>query len=515
MSSIEYVVSQVGDLRNGQMKEVTAGETKILLSRIAGVFYAVGAMCPHYETSLAEGVLCGDRVVCPWHKSVFRVTDGALLDPPALDALPRYQVAVAGSDVVVTLPARNGSAAKTQAEADDRHFGIVGAGAAGVAAACALREFGFKGRVSLISQESEPPYDRTKLSKEFLSGNAGPDQLPLRAPEFFEAQKIERVTKRVQDVLAGESSLAFADGTRMQCNALLVAPGSKAKRLPIPGADLGGVFTLRTQADAEAILSAAQPGVRTVVIGGSFIALEVASCFGLRKMPAIVVVPDEAPFANKFGLEVGKIFQAWHEAHGIEFRTTAKVASFAGTGVVREVVLESGERLPADLVIVGVGVAPATEVVKGVEKQDDGGIVVDEFLRAGGAVYVAGDSAVVNGTRIEHWRVAEQHGRTVAANLLGREEAYTGVPYFWTNHFGSRFDYLGHAEEWEETVLQRGDESKPEFISFYLKDGKVAAAVACKRDREIAALHELLRLKRAPTSEQVRAGVDLVLLLGS
>ncbi len=518
-SASRQPVAKASALADGQMMEVEQGEQKILLARVDGIIYAVEGKCPHYGASLAEGVLCGDRVVCPWHKACFRVTDGALLEPPALDALRQYQVSVE-DDRIYIAPQEAERAAKKTAVTDKQHCVILGAGAAGVAAAEALRDNGFAGRITLITAESDAPCDRTKLSKEFLSGNATADELPLHPESFYEERTIERLHKNATAVEVSQHRVTFEDGAQLVSDSLLLATGSRPRRLQVPGSDLGNVFVLRSERDAETILANSQPGVRAVIVGGSFIALEAASCFGIRKIPTTVVMPENVPFEKKLGAEVGRAFLNFHQAHGIEFRLQAEIDRFEGTGIVREVLLRSGERLPADVVVIGVGVQPATEMFLDLPKRADGGIVVDRFLRAAPGVYAAGDIAVfpenITGVqaRIEHWRVAEQQGRVAGANMAGGEQPYEGVPYFWTNHFGTRFDYVGHAEKWQETIIQ-GDLKKPEFIAFYVVDGEIKAAAACQRDREIAALHELMRLRQVPTPEAIRRGVDLVAELGS
>ena len=520
MPDAEYVVLQTRDLRNGEMKQVKAGTVDVLVACVDGEFFATGAHCPHYGAALADGLLCGHRLTCPWHKAAFDVTTGRLMDPPALDHLPYYCVRVDGTKVVVTVPAgkqEDHSSAHTKSSKSRPNFVLLGAGAAGIAAAQELRALGFDGNITLVSHERETPYDRTKLSKEFLSGNAGEEDLPSRTEDFYSTLAIERVTGHVTEVVAGSRNLELEDGRTLAFDSLLIATGGIPRSLEVPGAGLGNVFLLRTVADARKIQEAIRPGVRTVVIGGSFIGLEVASCFALRKLPVMVIVPEKAPFAQNFGAEVGRAFGQWHEQHGVEFRLGMSVERISGTGVVREVILQSGERIPADVVVIGGGVRPATGMLRGFAVRDDGGLEVDEYLQAAQDIYAAGDIAVFPDSysqrklRIEHWRVAEQQGRTAAANMLGRKQPFRSVPYFWTNHFGTRFDYVGHAEEWDE-VIMKGDTGKPEFIAYYVENGKITAASACGRDREIIALEELFRQRRAPSPDEVRAGVDLIAL---
>ena len=516
MPTSAHDVAAISDLQDGEMKELEIVGRKVLLVRVNDRFFATSAQCPHYGVSLAEGLLCGDRVICPWHKSVFRVTDGELLDPPALDNLTRYDVSVNSGRVFVTVPDGEPNPPPPSAhEKDDRCFVLAGAGAASIAAAETLRKQGFGGRIVMLSGEAELPYDRTKLSKEFLSGNAGVEALPLRPPEFWEQHHLERVKKRVTDIQPAEHRVTLSDKSSLSYDRLLLATGSTPRTLNLPGSDLGNIFTLRSQADAQKIWEVAQPGVRTVIVGGSFIGLEVASCFALRKLPVTVIVPEKAPFAKQLGEEVGRIIQKWHEGHGVVFELESKTKRFEGTGIVQRVVLESGQEIAADVVVIGSGVQPATGFAASLLKREDGGILADSSLKAAEDIFVAGDLAVFPesysglSTRIEHWRLAQQHGRSAAKNMLGQSESFAGVPYFWTNHFGARFDYAGHAEEWDEVILQE-DEPKPTFIAFYVKDNRVLAASACHRDLEIVALLELMRLHRMPSGDQIRKGVDLI-----
>jgi apoptosis-inducing factor 3 len=509
-------VGAASNFPEGEMREVEALGQKILIIHQNEHWYAVGAQCPHYGVSLAGGLLCGHRIVCPWHKSVFRITDGALLDLPALDGLQRYSIDVRNERVFITISDQK-TPVPSVAQAngtDDRVFVLAGAGAAGAVAADELRQLGFNGHIVLLSAEPEAAYDRTKLSKEFLSGNATADDLPLRPPAFWEERKVERKTQKLSRVDTEKRQLTLSDGSQMNYDQLLLATGSVPKMLHVPGDDLGGIFTLRSQADAQALATAAQPGVRIVVIGSSFIATEVASCFAIRKLPVTVIVSEKTPFTKQLGAEVGQILQQWHEMHGVLFRLEAEVERFEGTGVVRHVLLKSGERLPADVVVVGIGVQPATDWAETLTRREDGGLIVDAHLQAAENVFAAGDIAVFpesytgQPARIEHWRVAEQQGRLAAANFLGQQRSYEGVPYFWTNHFGTRFDYIGHAKEWDEVILQRGEEL-PAFLAFYIKGDRLVAASACQHDLEIAAIHELMRQRRVPSAEQIRAGVDL------
>jgi NADPH-dependent 2,4-dienoyl-CoA reductase/sulfur reductase-like enzyme/nitrite reductase/ring-hydroxylating ferredoxin subunit len=512
----EYAVAKTGDLADGEMRQVEAGETAVLLVRVAGEYHALGATCTHFGAKLADGVLSGDRLVCPWHKACFRVPDGRVQEPPALNDLPRFALRVDGDTILVTVPddapkERVPAMATPDPTADPRTFVIVGAGAAGNAAAEALRQVGYRGRVVMIGLEDRPPYDRTKLSKQYLGGQQGADKLPLRDPAFYGEHGIERRVAEVAAIDTAARRVAFADGSSLAYHALLMATGGRPRNLDVPGADLGNVFTLRTPDDATGIIAAAGEGARAVVVGDSFIGMETAASLTQRGCRVTVVGRGPVPFAKTLGEPVGGVFRRLHESKGVAFRLEAEVARFEGDGAVRAAVLEDGARLEADLVVVGIGVEPATGILRGIEFAEDGGVPVDAHLRAADGLWAAGDIAAfpdpISGerVRIEHWRVAEQHGRIAALNMAGRPTPYQAPPYFWTNEFGTRLDYAGHAEGWDELIVD-GDLDAPSFVAYYVQGGRIVAASGVKRDRDLAALLELMRLDATPSPDEVRGG---------
>jgi NADPH-dependent 2,4-dienoyl-CoA reductase/sulfur reductase-like enzyme/nitrite reductase/ring-hydroxylating ferredoxin subunit len=526
----EVQVVEVGALKDGEIKEIVVGETKVLLARAKGNYYAVGATCPHYGAPLAEGALCGERLICPWHHASFDVTTGDLLEPPALDALSRYGVRVDGGRVFVSLPdGAEDRRVPPMAERDDgrdgRVFVILGGGAAGYMAAQTLREEGFQGRVLMVTREDRLPYDRPNLSKDYLQGHAEPEWMPLRPDEFFAEHDIEVMRGReVTRVDAAARAITFSDGDTLQYDALLVATGGAPRKLPNQPDVAPNVFLLRSYADSDAIIAAAAPSARAVVIGASFIAMEVSSSLIERGCSVTVVAPQAVPFQMTLGTEIGEMFRRMHESHGVSFRLGASVARFEGASRIEAVTLGNGERLEADLVVVGVGVKPVTEFLEGVELAKDGGIVVDERLRAADGLYAAGDVAnfpsAMSGLagerqRIEHWRTALQQGRVAARNMAGKETRYDSVPFFWTRQFDVSLGYVGHAEKWDE-ILFHGDLSAQNFLAFYVKGDRVLAVAAMNRDREMAALEGLMREGRTPAPDQLRGGaVGLAALLGA
>ena len=384
---------------------------------------------------------------------------------------------------------------------DDRCFVIIGAGAAGAVAAQTLREAGFGGRVLMLDRENRVPYDRTVLSKYVLSGEPGGEKSPLQTQSFYRDQRIERLTAEVTEIDPSARCISCANGIEFSYDAALLATGGIPKRPDISGVELGNVFMLRSRSDADSLLAQAERSTRAVVLGASFIGMEVAASLRERGLAVTVIAQEKVPFEARLGSEVGGAFLGLHAKRGVEFRFEAKIATLNGNRNVEAVTLETGERIPADLVVIGFGVTPATACAEGLPRAEDGGILVDASLRAADGLYAAGDIAHFphrgDGApiRVEHWRVAQQQGRLAALNMLGHGLRYDAVPVFWTIQYLKRLDYAGHAVNWDDLIIH-GDLGKPEFLAYYVKDGHVIAAAAIDRDRDMAAVIELFSLRR-------------------
>jgi NADPH-dependent 2,4-dienoyl-CoA reductase/sulfur reductase-like enzyme/nitrite reductase/ring-hydroxylating ferredoxin subunit len=509
MNTRKLSVADVGDLGEGQMKEVTIEETTILLARVGESYHALTPHCPHYGAPLAKGALFDGRIVCPWHHACFDAATGDLLEPPSLDALACHPVTIENGEVIVHLPEdvpdrRTPAMAGRDAAVSDS-VAIIGGGAAGYMAAQTLREDGFTGRVVMITRENRPPYDRPNLSKDYLHGEADPEWMPLRSEEFFREHDIELMLEtEVTRVDAGSRTVTFGNGRSEVFGKILLATGGTPRRLEIPGAELANVHMLRSFADADAIIGSAEGASRAVVVGASFIGMEAAFSLRKRGLEVTVVGPEPVPFSRSLGHEIGSLFQSLHESNGVAFRLGATVVGFEGRDHVASVVLESGEKLPADLVIVGIGVAPATSILHGVELGKDGSVTVDEHLMAAEGVYAAGDIArypdphTGEPTRVEHWRAAIQQGRVAAHNMAGRRETFDRLPFFWTQQFGRSLRYIGHATEWDE-IIWNGDVDSFSFIAYYIHGGKVVAAASMGHDTTMARLE-----KGLPSVEQLR-----------
>jgi NADPH-dependent 2,4-dienoyl-CoA reductase/sulfur reductase-like enzyme/nitrite reductase/ring-hydroxylating ferredoxin subunit len=484
-------------LRADRAERVVVEGENILLVRVGNTAHAYAADCPHAGAPLEEGAVCHGRIICPWHKATFDAATGAVLEPPALFALERYPVVIEGDDVKVSpdkvpQPARRASA---EASVDKAHYVVIGAGAAGAAACAALREHGFDGRITLVGEEASAPYDRTALSKFVPSGEMSPDDVPpLLPPHWLEQHDIERRVARVAKLDVPARTIHLETGVELTYDNALLATGSAPKVPDIPGCELGGVHALRNLDDASALVKSLGEAAHVAILGSSFIGLEAASALTQGGARVTVISPEAVPFAKQFGERAGAQFRDLHERNGVTFRLGAKVASLEGEeGNVHEVMLEGGDHVSADIVLLGTGVAPATGFVSGLPLQKDGGVIVNAGMQAAPRLYAAGDLAVFSlhenqePVRIEHWRVAQQQARIAAENMCGARRRYTGVPYFWTYHFGKRFEYLGHASEWDDIVID-GELERQTFVALYVKHDKVVAVLACEREAQTARL---------------------------
>jgi len=501
MTDHARIVARLADLPDGSMREIDLDGTKVLLVRRGEDVFALDGTCPHAGAPLAEGVLVGDRVICPWHKATFCVTSGACVEPPAVDDLKRIPVGIRDGEILLAPEAPVHPQPGQPAERDPRRFAILGGGAAGAAAAQTLRAEGFAGQILMVDQEGALPYDRTLLSKAVLSGAEASEKSPLQDEAFYHHHAIERRTAQVTALDPAAQTLHFEDGTEFVYDAALIATGGVPVRPDFAGADLGNVFLLRSQSDAARLVAAAAPGRKAVVIGASFIGMEVAASLRERGLDVTVVGRERAPFEKQLGAEVGAVFRRMHEAEGVAFRLGSQVKRLTGEGTVAAVELGDGETLPADLVVAGLGVRPATGFIKGLPLREDGGVAVDAQLCAAHGLYAAGDIAAfpLRGdgplVRIEHWRLAEQQGRLAARNMMGAERPFEAVPYFWTIQFMKQLDYVGHGSG-EDEIVVRGDLAKPSFIAYYRREGRVVAAAGWDHDRDMAALVALMSERR-------------------
>lgn len=481
------------DVPDGGMLLGHAHGAAVLLARRGGTLFATGATCTHYGGPLAEGLLVGDEVRCPWHHACFDLRTG---EPraPALNPIPCFEVVREGGRVRVG--ARLEPVAKLPPAGAPASVVIVGGGAAGHAAAELLRREGYGGRLTLISADPAGPVDRPNLSKDYLAGTAPEEWIPLRPPEFFTEQRIDLLTgARVTAIAPRARTVTLDDGRVLDYEALLLATGAEPVRLAVPGADAPHVHYLRTLADSRAIIAAAAKAQVAVVVGASFIGLEAAASLRTRGLDVHVVAPGAVPLGRVMGPELGGFVRALHEQKGVRFHLGRKPAAIAADSVT----LDDGTRLPADLVVCGVGVRPAVDLARAAGLATaDGGVSVDAHLETSErGIYAAGDIASYpdprsgRRARIEHWVVAQRQGQCAARNILGRRTPFTDVPFFWSMHYDVPIAYVGYAPGWEEARVHGSIESR-DFIIAYRSGGKVLATASVYRDRDALAIEAAL-----------------------
>lgn len=483
-------------LADGTMLAGHVGDEAVLLVRRGADLLAVAATCSHYGGPLVEGLLIGDTVRCPWHHACFSLRTGAAVRPPALNGLKRWRVEQRGGMALVReeLPAP-----KSQSVAGlPASVVIVGGGAAGNMAAETLRLEGYAGPITLLSADASRPCDRPNLSKDYLAGTAEADWIPLRPAEFYAERDIDlRLAMRAAAIEPNARLVVLADGSRISYGALLLATGAEPIRLDVPGASLPHVHVLRTLADCDALIARAGAARRCVVIGASFIGLEVAAALRTRGLEVHVVAPEARPMERVMGPEIGVMIRAIHELHGVIFHLGATLAAIAENSVT----LSTGQNLDADLVLAGIGVRPSIALAQQAGLTIDRGVVVDEYLRTSvPEIYAAGDIArwpdrlTGQNIRVEHWVVAERQGQVAARNMLGRQERFDAVPFFWSQHYDMTINYVGHAEQWDRLDIDGDPVARDCAVSFWHGGRKLAVATV---GRDMAGLKAEVELEQA------------------
>ncbi len=378
-------------------------------------------------------------------------------------------------------------------------FVILGAGQAGGRAAETLRREGFDGRVVLVGDEPERPYERPPLSKGILLGESAPEQAFLRPIEYYVEQDIElRLGVQAIGVDAANRLVELSDGDSLQYDKLLIATGAQARALRVPGADLANIHTLRTMADADALARAMNGAPRVLIVGAGFIGAEVAAACRKRGLAVTMVEPLAAPMERALGLEIGNLYAAIHRDEGVDLRLHIGVTAFLGTERVEEAVLTTGERVPCDLVLVGIGTTLDTGYLEGSGVAIENGVVVDHYCRTNVPdILAAGDIAnwyhpnLDMHLRVEHWDNAEQQGKAAARTMLGKLEPFAPVPYFWSDQYNHALQYYGRRTGSEQEV-RRGTLEARNFTTFYLREGVPVAALCLNSPRAGMAARRLI-----------------------
>lgn len=474
----------LSDLADGRLGG-HVGNDEVLLIQSGSDLFAIGAHCTHYHGPLAEGIVAGETVRCPWHHACFDLRSGEAVRAPALSPVECWKVERRDGRIFVREKLPQPKPRQASAAESPRRIVIVGGGAAGFAAAEMLRRSGYDGSIAMLSSDSAAPVDRPNLSKDYLAGSAPEDWMPLRPDEFYAGNKIDlHLSTEVTGIAVKAREVSTAGGNTFAYDRLLLATGAEPVRLPIPGADQPHVHTLRSLADSRAIIGIAKSARRAVVIGASFIGLEAAAALRTRGVDVHVVAPEARPMERVLGPQMGDFVRALHDEHGVIFHLQDTVAGIEG----KRATLKSGGTLEADLVVVGVGVRPRLALAEQIGLAIDRGVTVDAFLQTSSpGIYAAGDIArwpdshSGQNIRVEHWVVAERQGQTAAANMLGLKERFDAVPFFWSQHYDVPINYVGHAEQWDEIAID-GDIKAKDCLLRYKKGGRTLAVASIFRD---------------------------------
>lgn len=484
----------------GEMLLGHVGDQAVLLVRSRSEIFAIDAHCSHYHGPLAEGLVVGDSIRCPWHHACFDLRTGEAARAPALIPLAVWQVEHEGDRIFVRQK-REQPKPRGKGPADaPGQIVIVGGGAAGFAAAEMLRRQEFRGSIVMLSSDSSPPVDRPNLSKDYLAGSAPEDWLPLRPDSFYAEVSIDlRLKSNVTSIDTKAHNVVIAGGGTVPYDRLLLATGAEPVRLPIPGADQPHVHTLRSLADCRAIIDSLKGARRAIVIGASFIGLEAAAALRARDIEVHVVAPEQRPMERVLGPDIGDFVRALHEKQGVIFHFGDTVVAIDG----KRATLKIGGVLEADVVVVGVGVRPRLGLAEQAGLKLDRGVAVDSHLETSvPGIYAAGDIArwpdphSGENIRVEHWVVAERQGQTAARNMLGQREIFDAVPFFWSQHYDVPINYVGHAEQWDEIVID-GNIAAKDCLLQYKSKGRVLAVSSIYRD--LASLQAELAMEQKVT----------------
>lgn len=480
---------RLADLPDGGKLVGHCGDAQVLLVRRGEEIFAVDAQCTHYNGPLVHGLVTGETVRCPWHHGCFSLRTGEALRAPAFSPLACWRVEQRDGQVFVVGKRKRGEAASREQPvgAMPEKIVIVGGGAAGFAAAEMLRREQYIGSIVMLSDDASLPVDRPNLSKDYLAGKAPEEWLPLRGENYYFKNQIDlRLGTQAVRIEPLTRKVILTDGYSVPYDRLLLATGSEPVRLAIPGADQPHVHTLHSLADCRAIIGQAATAQRAIVLGASFIGLEVAAALRARGVEVHVVAPDKHPMERVLGSQMGNFIRTLHEQNGVVFHLEDIASSIDGD----EVKLRSGKALSGDLVVAGIGVRPRTGLAESAGLTTDHGVVVDGFLETSEmGIFAAGDIArwpdqhSGENIRVEHWVVAERQGQTAALNMLGRREKFNAVPFFWSQHYDVRINYVGHAERWDEIMVE-GDIAGRDCLLRFKRNGRVLAAASVSRDIE-------------------------------
>ncbi|KXN91685.1 Apoptosis-inducing factor 1 [Leucoagaricus sp. SymC.cos] len=520
------------ELKDGQLKEVDFESGKVLLSRLGDKIHATSAWCTHFGAPLSQGILSADgRLSCPWHGACWKVSTGDIEDAPAPAALHSFKVTTVDGKIHVTADpestVKQNMKRNPRLLTEDTSFKtdliIVGGGSGAFYAVESLREHGYKEPITILSKEPYAPIDRTKLSKALITD---PAAIMWKTPADLKIKYGTTLRLGVEVTLVDPKNKAVTldnGADTLSYEKLILAPGGIPRRLPIEGANLENVFTFRDISDSKRVDAAAQEGKRAVFIGSSFISMELVVALLKRKLASIDVIGmEEVPFEVVLGKEVGAGFKKYFESQGVKFHMQTKVEKIVAKEDDPKLaagVVVNGQTLLADFVVMGVGVRPATDFLKGsgIDVEKDGGVRVDEFLRVKTGpdtenIYAIGDIAIYpqyRGTEshIEHWSVAGNQGRSAGKSIAGSPEPFTKIPFFWSTQ-SAQLRYCGISHKHDEVIV-RGDPSQSKFVAYYVQGDRIVGVSSMQNDPVATKASELLRLGRMPSPATIKAGGDL------
>jgi NADPH-dependent 2,4-dienoyl-CoA reductase/sulfur reductase-like enzyme/nitrite reductase/ring-hydroxylating ferredoxin subunit len=461
------------------------GDEEVLLASRGGDVFAIGAHCTHYNGPLADGLIVDESVRCPWHHACFSLRTGEAIQAPAVSPVDTWLVEQRDCKVFVReRRAKTPGSSVVRSDAPKKIV-IVGGGAAGFAAAEMLRRRKYEGEIVILSSESASPVDRPNLSKDYLAGAAPEDWLPLRPAEFYSDNAIElRLGATAERVNVASREVVLTDGETVSFDRLLLATGAEPVCPSIPGSRPSDTFVLRSLADCRAIIERAKAATTAVVLGASFIGLEVAASLRARDITVHVVAPEETPMERILGREMGEFIRTLHEEHGVVFHLGATASAVDGTRVR----LSNGSVVEADFLVAGLGVRPRVGLAEAAGLKVDRGVAVDAYLETTArGIFAAGDIArwpdrlSREAIRVEHWVVAERQGQVAALNLMGDRERFTAAPFFWSQHYDVQINYVGHAKGWDEIAVD-GNIAAKDCLVRYKYRGQTLAVASIARD---------------------------------
>jgi apoptosis-inducing factor 3 len=461
------------------------GQEAVLLARSGGDVFAIGAHCTHYSGPLADGLIVDGGVRCPWHHACFDLRTGEAVRAPALSPVDTWQVEQRDGKIFVGEKCAQAHARRRPKSGEPDRIVIVGGGAAGFAAAEMLRRQKYEGSIVMLSSDDAPPVDRPNLSKDYLAGSAPEEWLPLRDQGYYSDSSIDlRLNTNVAAIDVGAREVMAANGATIPFDRLLLATGAEPVTPSLPGAKPSDIFVLRSLKDCRAIIERARTARSAVVLGASFIGLEVAASLRTRNIEVHVVAPEERPMEKILGPDFSRLVQTLHEEHGVLFHLQNTTSGVEG----KRITLSGGAVLEADLIVAGLGVRPRLGLAEAAGLRIDRGVAVDAFLETSvPGIFAAGDIArwpdrlTGEAIRVEHWVVAERQGQTAALNMLGLRQPFDAVPFFWSQHYDVPINYVGHAEKWDDLAVE-GDIANKDGLARMRRAGRTLAVASVFRD---------------------------------